>query len=850
MKVRQRGKRRKLALFATLAAAFGVFLSFGAGSASAAAQCSYDEGDDGVAWISLQGDTAVVTKGNGNRINVNGVQCGLATTSNTTYIFVDGDNNGSDTLVIDLSGGDFEPSAATPDNLDDEQVGIEGKNDLEFLLDWVEHVSVIGNSSDDKITLGQGDLVFADSLRTAGVQQNLVYKGFINLNDDEDADVWDDESAGTYCEHGDNAARIWDDVAGGTGSVSVEGALGDDEISALGSHGTGPAVGTDCEDEAGVLLSGGPGNDDIQGGDGNDILRGGPGDDVLDGSDSGETVFGSECEVEMDIATGQLELPGDLDGDWVDYSGAVGPMIVNLDPGELHPGVATGEGTDVLQNIENIIGSAAGDTLSGDNLNNNIVGLAGNDTIAGDAGNDCEWGNDGDDTFNENEGTSIAEGGTGTNNGSDLIVGGAGLDDTITYSARSTRVVVYLDPMPQEAEVENSDDCEWENDGERAGGGGANESQERDGADLNGDGDSWDATDEGDCVFLDVENAVGGSGNDILFAAYTNNRADNEFTGNGGNDLMISGAGNDTFHEGSAMNGADDMDGGTGSDTCDYSGRSNAVNVSLDGVDNDGEAGEGDNCGGLFVGDVPSRAAGGGDEGNPQSGQNVENINGGSGADQLVGNAAGNLINGNEGNDALTGGGSTDTLNGGGGDDWLSGGDGNDALNGGEGTDTGDYSGAGAGGVGVTVNLTSGAASGDGNDTLSGLENANGSSFADNMRGDAGPNLLNGKGGPDAIQGSGDADTINGGAADDEISGGAGDDKITGQNGNDTMRGNAGNDNLNGGNGADTAYGGKGNDTLAGGANRDWLGGQAGTDRCNPGAPGLGNGDVVVGCES
>ena len=57
-----------------------------------------------------------------------------------------------------------------------------------------------------------------------------------------------------------------------------------------------------------------------------------------------------------------------------------------------------------------------------------------------------------------------------------------------------------------------------------------------DGADLNGDGDSSDATDERDCVFLDTENAIRGSGNDILFAAYTNNRSDNEFTGNGGND--------------------------------------------------------------------------------------------------------------------------------------------------------------------------------------------------------------------------------------------------------------------------------------------------------------------------
>ena len=112
-------------------------------------------------------------------------------------------------------------------------------------------------------------------------------------------------------------------------------------------------------------------------------------------------------------------------------------------------------------------------------------------------------------------------------------------------------------------------------------------------------------------MFLDTENAVGGSGNDILFAAYTNNRSDNEFTGNGGNDLEIAGAGNDTFHEGAAANGADDMDGGTGGDTCDYAARSNALSVSLDGVDNDGEAGEGDNCGGVWLGEVPFDCGGG-----------------------------------------------------------------------------------------------------------------------------------------------------------------------------------------------------------------------------------------------
>ena len=224
----------------------------------------------------------------------------------------------------------------------------------------------------------------------------------------------------------DNEAWIWGQVANGDGSVSVDGAAGDDEISAEGDHGTGAAVGTCGEDEIGVSLKGSAGNDDIQGGNGNDVLSGGAGDDTLDGNDSGETESGAECDVDLDISTGQLEDVGDLDGDWVDYSGAAGPMTVDLDPGEKSPGTATGEGTDTLQNIENIIGSVAGDTLSGDNVSNLILGLPGDDTISGDAGNDCEWGNDGNDTFNENEGTSVAEGGAGTNNGSDLMIGGAG----------------------------------------------------------------------------------------------------------------------------------------------------------------------------------------------------------------------------------------------------------------------------------------------------------------------------------------------------------------------------------------------------------------------------------------
>ena len=606
------------------------------------------------------------------------------------------------------------------------------------------------------------------------------------------------------------------------------------------------------------------------------------GDDVIDGAKSREfpglvegAAGGAAC-LGTYAPTGELEYPlinevPLLWGDMVDYSGSTGPISLDLDPGEKHPGQATGDGTDVVQNIEMVNGSPGGDTLSGDNVNNVIFGGAGDDTIAGDAGNDCEWGQGGNDTFDENEGTSIAQGGTGTDNGSDMMLGNAGADDTITYSSRSTRVNVYLEPLPEllvagglpldipclgvSGELP-SGIAITARAGTDIGGSLIFDGDVNDGADLNGDGDSWDETDENDCVWLDTENAVGGSGNDRLVADFVNNRADNEFTGGGGNDLLDAGAGNDTFHEGAAASGADDMDGGTGGDTCDYAARSNSVSVSLDGVDNDGEAGEGDNCGGVVALNLVTTTTTAAvkvsvdGEGNPQSGQNVENANGGSGNDQLVGGDAGNLLNGNGGNDTVTGGGSTDTLKGGDGDDWLSGGSDNDALDGGAGVNTADYSGSGAGGVGVNVNLTTGAATGDGNDTLTGIQNVNGSSFADALRGDANSNLLNGRDGDDAIQAGGGDDVVNGGAGNDEMSAGAGNDRVSGQNGSDTMRGNGGNDNLGGGNGPDTLYGGKGNDTLSGGAGKDWHGGGPGTDRCNPGAPGLAHGDKAVGCET
>jgi Ca2+-binding RTX toxin-like protein len=610
-------------------------------------------------------------------------------------------------------------------------------------------------------------------------------------------------------------------VFGRTGAPAklvIRGGAGSDVISARGAR-------------LDLVIDGGPGDDVIEGGSGNDVLIGGPGNDVINGGSEQLLQINATCFVEIDLATGQPRIVG-VGGDTVDYSTETGPFTIDLDPGELHPGMATDPtGTDVLQNVEHVIGSMGNDVISGDNAGNALQGGPGDDTIAGDAGNDCLLGNDGNDTFDENEGVSTAQGGTGTTNGADMMFGNAGLDDTVTYSSRTTRVVVYLEPL-------------FGGDGGLSDVGDA-----EDGADL--DGDAFASDDEGDDVFLDVENVIAGSNNDIVWASFRNNRADNELTGGLGNDKLEGGAGNDVFHEGAAPSGSDDMDGGTGEDECDYSQRTGPVSVSFDGGDNDGEPGEGDNCGGVVDVAIPAGFGEvGGDEaeGGPLASADVEVVTGGSGNDVLRGHpSSGDTLNGGAGNDTLSGLGGTDVLNGGTGDDILAGGAGNDALNGDDGSDTADF--ASAPSAGVRVDLAAGTASGEGNDTLAGNENVAGSGFSDTILGDSGPNVLSGRGGGDAIQGRAGDDTINGGDGPDELGGNGGNDTLSGGTGPDSLRGDAGDDVLGGGPGGDALRGGSGDDTLSGGSGADDLRGGPGSDRCNPGTPGFGRGDTAAGCE-
>jgi Ca2+-binding RTX toxin-like protein len=161
-------------------------------------------------------------------------------------------------------------------------------------------------------------------------------------------------------------------------------------------------------------------------------------------------------------------------------------------------------------------------------------------------------------------------------------------------------------------------------------------------------------------------------------------------------------------------------------------------------------------------------------------------ITGTSNSETLTGTSGDDIICAGGGNDTLKGLEGNDTLKGEGGADKLLGGIGDDTLDGGTGTDTADFSGSPAA---VSASLVDNTATGEGSDTLVGIENLAGSNANDTLIGSETNNTLNGNSGDDSI----------------------GDDSIVGQGGADILKGASGNDTLDSRDGVD------GNDTLDGG---------------------------------
>lgn len=504
-------------------------------------------------------------------------------------------------------------------------------------------------------------------------------------------------------------------------------------------------------------LKGQDGDDDLRGNGGNDILEGGAGSDRLDGG---------------------------AGMDWASYRDSSTGVTVNLAEGTLVGAHAEG---DVLVDIENIIGSAHADVLTGDDGANSLEGGPGADSLAGGAGEDTTSYtlstagvtvrlHSGESRGGDAEGDTFAamvtveytdsNGETQQETVPDIehLLGSAHAD-TLAGDSRANRLEggggadrLYGGPG-------GGDDVLRGGTGEDALFGGMGDDVLEGGADADmlkggtgADTASYLQSDIGVTVLLHdgtvrgghaegdeiagIENVRGSAHADILEGDESANRLDgaggaDELRGNGGNDVLEGGAGDDILEGGA---GGDELGGGAGTDWLSYAGSDGPVSVRL----YDGYAGrshaEGDTLNGF------------------------ENLRGSAYADILAGSGGANRLEGGSGDDQMRGGS---------GDDMLDGGAGADRLNGGPGTDTVVYWKSGAA---VTINLGEGTGMGGHaeGDTIAEVENVEGSDHHDVLEGDGGFNRLYGGAGDDDLRGAGGDDVLEGGAGADRLDGGAG----------------------------------------------------------------------------
>ena len=542
-------------------------------------------------------------------------------------------------------------------------------------------------------------------------------------------------------------------------------------------------------------IYGGAGADQIYGEDGNDFLYGEDGSDRIDGGAGNDTINGGAGDDDIDGGTGT---------DLIDESSSSNPLIVTLSNitgvGSIEDTV-TGE-IDMVDNVENIDTGSGLDTFFIDDIDNNIINAGGGDdvaTISGGSGtitvtrtgDDVDvsdsGGGIGTDEYNSVFQVNINGSAGGdiinvTDENDNIITGSGGLDtvNTTKNTAVSGTITIIRSIGTDTYNAINTVNVT-----------GSTEN------------DTFALTDENDNTI------TGGGGTDIVNVSSTSNVSGTITVIRTGSNVAVTGGlgiGNDNYNDVDQVNitagDGDDIfnifdaldnifDGGAGNDTANYAPTTFGMTIILDGSSSYTITGTGVGTDILL---------------------NIENINTGSGDDNIIiQDDNDNAINGGAGNDTgtsvmdgvysgvitiirspanvvtVSGSGfgtdvytdiETVNVTSVGGDDVFRPSDpNNNTFDAGGGTDWIDYSTI-TGAISVVVDLSTGTATGDGNDTLIGFENISGSIGGDTLTGDGNANIIDGYTGNDIINAGGGNDTIIGGDGDDDIDGGAGTDLI------------------------------------------------------------------------
>lgn len=344
-------------------------------------------------------------------------------------------------------------------------------------------------------------------------------------------------------------------------------------VDADGDEVAGPSNSSDTftGSELADIAEAGAGDDVLLGNGGDDFLDGGTGDDQVHGGAGDDVVAGDAGDDTLSGGAGDDLIVGGEGTDTVTYNDSNSGVQVDLEAE-----TATGEGTDTVIDVENVVGSSHDDTLTGDSGVNVIDGGAGDDSISGGGGSDTLLGGAGDDlvdggsgddalgggsghdTILGGSGGDTIDGGTGDDTidggtGDDLILGGSGNDtieggagfDTLDYSDATTGMNVNLGTGTATGMGTDS---------------------------ISGiervQGSTHSDTITGDDNGNEL---IGGAGSDVLDGGLGDDtlesgEGDDTLIGGGGADTLIGGAGDDTF----IADEHDTISGGAGTDTVSF----------------------------------------------------------------------------------------------------------------------------------------------------------------------------------------------------------------------------------------------------------------------------------------